>query len=80
MYRQHFQDPASVSEQSMCRHSSTTSVPTYFFFYYLAQTGSKFHSVVTTANFGNQNKVHFWITHEILYESDINIEHLKFIF
>ena len=34
----------------------------------------------SSANFGNKNKVHFWIAHEILYEIDTHIEYRKFTF
>ena len=38
------------------------------------------HSTFTSANFGNKNKVHFWIPHKILYQIDIHIEYPKFTF
>ena len=41
---------------------------------------SKSHSELSSANFGNENKVSFWIPHEILYEIDTNIEFSKFTF
>ena len=41
---------------------------------------SKIHSTFTSANFGNKNKVHFWIAHEILFEIDTHIEYPKFTF
>ena len=39
---------------------------------------SKIHSTFISANFGNKNKVHFWIPYEILYEIDSHIEYPKF--
>ena len=41
---------------------------------------SKSHSELSSANFGNENKVSFWIPHEILYEIDTHIEYPKFTF
>ena len=37
---------------------------------------SKIHSTLTSANFGNKNKVNFWIPHEIV----THIEYPKYTF
>ena len=39
---------------------------------------SKFHSGLTSANFGNKNKFYFWFTYEFSYEIDTNNEYLQF--
>ena len=37
-------------------------------------------NLLTWSHFGNENKVNFWIPHEMLYEIDADIEYLKFTF
>ena len=46
----------------------------------LIKLGSKMNSALTSAYFGDENKVHFWIPHEILYVIDILLHFLNLLF